>query len=101
MTWITIRALLHSPCFCAAENTVSCATELVAYSDNIDGAVFSLGHVFRRNAVAGGVDLSLNFAWDTVIDQNTFASAFCWFPNASLPAGGVRYNRSSPGTVVA
>lgn len=85
----------------AAHNNVSCATELVAYSDDIDGAVFSLGHVFRGNSVSGGVDLALNFAWDTVVDSNSFSGAFCWFPNASLPGGSVLYNSSSPGTVVA
>lgn len=82
------------------DNNVSCATELVAYSDNIAGAVFSLGHVFRQNVVVGGVNLALNFAWDTVVDHNIFSSAYCWFWNATLPAGGVLYNGSSPGTVV-
>jgi hypothetical protein len=96
-------ATLDHPCLLAhsAENNVTCATELVAYSDDIAGAVFSLGHVFRGNSVAGGVSLALNFAWDTVVDRNTFAAAFCWFANATLPAGGVLFNSSSPGTQVA
>ena len=81
------------------DNSVSCATELVAYSDNIDETIFSLGHVFRDNNVSVGVDLELNFVWDVVVDRNSFAAAFCAYAGATLPAGGVKYNNSSPGTV--
>ena len=84
-----------------AENTLTCTTLFWAYSDDIDGVEFSHAQALRRNAVAGGVNLSVDFIWDSLIDGNSFASAACAYAGGvTLPAGVINANESSPGTLV-
>jgi len=82
-------------------NTLACVTQFMVYADNITGVLFSMGHVVRRNVIAGGVNVSVNFLRDGVVEGNLMQPAACAYAGgATLPAGGVIVNASSTGVVV-
>lgn len=83
-------------------NNITCATQFLLYSDNFaeDGTALSLGHIARKNMIAGGVNLAINLVHDAVAEHNVFAAAYCVWAGQTLPAGTTVINATSPGTLV-
>ena len=82
------------------ENVLDCTTLFYVYSDNIDAVAFSYAQAMRRNVVRGGMNLSIDFVWDSVADSNAFLDGYCAYAGKTFGAGSTQYNYTSPGLFV-
>lgn len=113
----SLRSLPHSPLLCSSAlflsplqeanwassivyNILDCISDFRIYADNIDGVLFGMAHVVRRNTIAA-TGLQINFLRDGVIEQNSFTDALCAYAGSILPAGSISINQTSTGVVVA
>ena len=71
-----------------AYNSLTCATGFTASAQDADGLVLSLGHIFRGNGAAGGMNLSIHSVRDAVVEGMAYTSAACAYAGGqTLPAG--------------